>query len=330
MSNPQDPYGRNPLSYDPLGRLPPGGPPAEPFPELSGPPPSKPVNAFATLSLVLAFVFAPVGAVLGHLGLAQIRRTGERGRERALLGVLLSYGFITLAVVALVGWATVAAVNSNHDAAPTTATDTTPPPTVAPADIAQLLPGVDDVRRMTGDRNLAAGKTSDHLAKGERVGHIDREECWGSVGAGTPDSYNVEAVFGYRASQFADTHDPRNSIQVVAGVAAFRDAPAAQAQLTKLLDGWHQCGGSEVKNTLPSGQILTFSLGVPADAGNGITTMEVVTKGLRRAVRALAAKDNIVIDLDLSYAASSGTNTTTDRPKQAVAIANYILGKIPG
>ncbi len=199
-------------------------------------------------------MFAPVGAVLGHLGLAQIRRTGERGRERALLGVLLSYGFITLAVVALVGWATVAAVNSNHDAAPTTATDTTPPPTVAPADIAQLLPGIDDVRRMTGDQNLAAGQTSDHLAKGERVGPIDREECWGSVGAGTPDSYNVEAVFGYRASQFSDTHDPRNSIQVVAGVAAFRDAPAAQAQLTQLLDGWHQCGGSEVKSRFHRGR----------------------------------------------------------------------------
>ncbi len=330
MSNPQNPYERNPLSYDPLGRVPVGSPPAEPFPERPEPPPRPPVNSFATLSLVFAFLFAPVGAILGHLGLAQIGRTGERGRERALLGVVLSYAFIGVAVIALVGWATVAGINSNRTAAPANPTDTTPPPTVAPADIAQLLPGVTDVRTITGDQNLAAGQTWDHLAKGEREGHIDREECWGSIGAGTPDSYNVSAVFGYRASEFSDTRDPRNSIQVVAGVAAFRDASAAQAQLTKLLDGWHQCGGSEVKNTLPSGQILTFSLGIPTDAGNGITTMEVETKGLRRAVRALAAKDNVVVDLDLSYAASSGTDTTTDRPKQAVAVANYILGKVPG
>ncbi|ETB52838.1 hypothetical protein O976_08135, partial [Mycobacterium avium subsp. paratuberculosis 10-8425] len=60
----------------------------------------------ATLSLVFAFLFAPAGAVLGHLGLAQIRRTGELGRDRALVGVTLSYVFILLAVVALAGWAT--------------------------------------------------------------------------------------------------------------------------------------------------------------------------------------------------------------------------------
>jgi eukaryotic-like serine/threonine-protein kinase len=328
VTNPQDPFGHNTFSYDPLGRVPYGSPPAEPlsFPEPPAPPSRPPVNAFATLSLVFAFVFAPAGAILGHLGLAQIRRTGEGGRARALVGVMVSYVFITISVIALVGWASLAAIDSNQTAAPITATTSTgPPPTVAPADLADLLPGLADVKKITGDQNLAVGQTWDHAAKGDREGRIDRSECWGSIGAGTPDAYNVEAVFGYRASEFSDT---RNSLQVIQGVAAFRDAPAAQTQLTMLLSGWRQCGGSDVKVTLPSGQILTFSLGFPADAGNGITTMEVETKGLRRAVRAIAAKANIVIDLDLSYAAS-GT-ATTDRPKQAVAIANYILGKVPG
>jgi len=45
-------------------------------------------------------------------------------------------------------------------------------------------------------------------------------------------------------------------------------------------------------------------------------------------VRAIAAKANVVIDLDLSYVASS--TSTTDRPQQAAAIANFILGKVPG
>ena len=35
-----------------------------------------------------------------------------------------------------------------------------------------------------------------------------------------------------------------------------------------------------------------------------------------------------IVDLDLSYAASGAANT--DRPKQAIAVANYVLGKIPG
>jgi eukaryotic-like serine/threonine-protein kinase len=334
VTNPQDPFGHNPFSYDPLGRVPFDTPPIEPpvFTAPPGPPDRPPVNTFATLSLVYAFVFAPAGAILGHLGLAQIRRTGERGRDRALVGVTLSYVFITLTVAALVVWATLAATTSNQTAAPATNSATTapPPPTVAPNDLAQLLPGLADVKSITGDQNLAVGETWDRVARHDREGRIDRPECWGSIGPGTPDAYNVEAVFGYHASEFSDTRDPQNSMQVIPGVAAFRDAPAAQTQLTQLLSGWRQCGGSDVKLTFPSGQTLTFSLGLPSDAGNGITTMDVATKGLlpRHSVRAIAAKANVVIDLDLSYVAS-GTSTT-DRPQQAVAIANYILRKIPG
>ncbi len=69
--------------------------------------PRHKANTFATLSVVFAFLFAPVGAVLGHLGLSQIRRTGQRGHDRALIGLTLSYAFILIAVVALVIWAVV-------------------------------------------------------------------------------------------------------------------------------------------------------------------------------------------------------------------------------
>lgn len=327
-----NPFGQNPFSYDPLGRVP-LDPPVEPqeFPEPPEPPSRPRVNTFATLSLVYAFVFAPAGAILGHLGLAQIRRTGQRGRERALVGLTLSYVFIAVTVVGLVVWATLAATSSNQTATPATATTTPPPPpTVAPNDLAQLLPDLADVRNITGDHNLAVGQTWDHVGRHDREGRINRPECWGSIGPGTPDAYNVEAVFGYHASEFSDARDPQNSMQVIPGVAAFRDAPAAQTQLTNLLSGWRQCGGSDVKLTLPSGQTLTFSLGLPTDAGNGITTMDVTTRGLlsRHSIRAIAAKANVVIDLDLSYVAS-GTSTI-DRPQQVAAIANYMLRKIPG
>jgi hypothetical protein len=83
-----------------------------------------------------------------------------------------------------------------------------------------------------------------------------------------------------------------------------------------------------VSVAIPGGQTIPFSLSVPADAGNGITTMDLVPKGLQvRSVRALAAKANVVIDL---YVSNSGT-TDSDRPRQsAMSIANYILNKIPG
>ncbi len=322
----------NPFSYDPLGRVP-TGPAAEPpeeFPEPVEPPSPPRVNTFATLSLVYAFVFAPAGAILGHLGLAQIRRTGQQGRQRALAGLALSYVVIALSVVGLAAWAVLGA-SSHPTSTPASATAAAPPPpTVAPSDLARLLPGLADVRNLTRDNDLAVGQTWDHVGRRDRQGTIDRTECWGSVDPGSSDAYNVEAVFGYRASEFSEHRDPQNPLQVVTGVAAFRDQSAAQTQLANLLSGWHQCGGSDVKVTLPSAQALTFSVGLPTEAGNGVTTMEVATKGLvpRHFVRAVAAKANVVIDLNLSYVASSGS--TTDRPQQAAALANFILQEVPG
>jgi eukaryotic-like serine/threonine-protein kinase len=336
VTHPQDPYGHNPFSYDPfsydpLGRIPFDSPAVEP-PVFTAPPPlpyHPPVNAFAMLSLVFAFVFAPAGAILGHLGLAQIRRTGELGRNRALIGVALSYWFITLAVVGLVAWATFSAADSNPTATPPTTTMAAPPaPTVAPEGAARLLPGVGDLKKITGDQNLEAGQTWDHPGRSNREGTIDRPECWGSIGPGTPDAYNVDAMSGYRAQAFTDTRSLLSSVEVIQAVALFHDVSAAQSQLAKLLDGWHQCGGSTVHVTIPSGRTIPFSLSTPVDAGNGVTTMDVTHTGLQvHSVRAIAAKANVVIDLYLSYSGKSDN----DHPRQsAVDIANYILGKIPG
>ena len=78
----------------------------------------------------------------------------------------------------------------------------------------------------------------------------------------------------------------------------------------------------------PGGQPVPFSVGAPADAGNGITTLDLTPKGIQvRSARAIAAKANVIVDLLVS---SRGT-TDSDRPRLAsVSIANDILGKIPG
>lgn len=329
--NPQDPFGYGPFNYDPLGRVPPAGPPVEqPVPAPSAPPHRPPVNALATQSLVFAFMSPPVGAVLGHLALAQIRRTGEPGRNRAVVGTALSYAFVALAVVALAAWAALTAFGptSSHPAAPATTAGAPPRPTVAPAAIATLLPGLDDLKTMTDDQNLETGQTWDHPARSDREGTIDRPECWGAIAPGTPDAYTVEALFGYHAAEVSDTRSLLKSVQVIQAVAAFRDAPAAQSQLERLQSGWRQCGGTTVSVTIPEAGAIPFSLSAPADAGNGITTMDLAPKGLQvRSARAIAAKANVVVDLYVSY---SGT-TDANRPRQsAVSIANYALNKIPG
>jgi eukaryotic-like serine/threonine-protein kinase len=335
MTHPQDPFGYNPFTYDPLGRVPPASPPVPPpvFTPPPAPPYRPPVNPLATLSLVFAFVFPPAGAVLGRLGLAHIRRTGEPGRDRALAGLTLSYAFITLTVVALVGWATLAAVTSTSGrtaapAPPTSSAAAPPAPTVAPTAMATLLPGVDDLKNITGDQNLEAGQTWGHPDRSEKEGSIDRAECWSTIAPGTPDAYTVDAIAGYRAAEFSDTRSLLKSTQVIEAAVGFRDPSAAQSQLQQLLSGWRQCGGSTVNVTIPGAGPIPFALSTPTDAGNGITVMNLAPKGLQvRSARVIAAKANVVIDL---YVSASGTTDGTRPRESAVSIANYVLNKIPG
>src|SRR5262249_45822679 len=139
----------------------------------AGPPQSPPdeVNTLATLSVVFAFLFAPAGAVLGHLGLSQIKRTGQRGRDRALVGLSLSYVLIVVAIAALVIWAVVPSSSSNTTAetatrttapVPTTTTTPAPPPLVTEAQLAGLLPSLAEVQEITKNPQLITdGKPQD-------------------------------------------------------------------------------------------------------------------------------------------------------------------------
>jgi hypothetical protein len=61
------------------------------------PPIQRPHNTLAVLSAVFAVALPPVGAVLGHWALAQIRRTGEAGRTAAIWGLILGYALTVTA-----------------------------------------------------------------------------------------------------------------------------------------------------------------------------------------------------------------------------------------
>jgi hypothetical protein len=83
-------------------------------------------NIAATLSVVFAFLFAPAGAVLGHVALAQIKQRPQPGRDRAVVGLTLSYVFILVAVIALVVWALTMSNNPPRTQARPTVVITTP------------------------------------------------------------------------------------------------------------------------------------------------------------------------------------------------------------
>ncbi|MEV0427959.1 DUF4190 domain-containing protein [Micromonospora sp. NPDC050495] len=93
----QPPWGQQPpyAPQPPYGQYGPPGP---------GPRPGGGPNVLAILSLVFAFVFAPVGIVLGHLAKRQIRQTGEEGNQLATWGLVLSYVFTALGLLFCCGW----------------------------------------------------------------------------------------------------------------------------------------------------------------------------------------------------------------------------------
>jgi hypothetical protein len=117
VSSSQDPSGPVP-GQQPFGAPPAWGPPGHGGPQAYGPPPGwppyrRPTNTMAVLALVLAFVAAPVGRVLGIVARRQIRETGEEGDGLALAGIVVGGIGTALAalgiVVAIVALATVSA-----------------------------------------------------------------------------------------------------------------------------------------------------------------------------------------------------------------------------
>ena len=56
------------------------------------------MNAMAAVALIMAFLFFPLGIVLGHVAKRQITRTGEAGNGIATTALVISYLFLGLTV----------------------------------------------------------------------------------------------------------------------------------------------------------------------------------------------------------------------------------------
>lgn len=91
----QQQYGQQPAYGTPYQAAPPG------------------TNIMAILSLVFAFVFAPVGIVLGHVAKRQLRTSGESGGGLATAGLILGYVFTALWVLGCAGLIILSAT-TNH------------------------------------------------------------------------------------------------------------------------------------------------------------------------------------------------------------------------
>jgi hypothetical protein len=72
--------------------------------------PNQKTNGLAIAALVLGILGVSIIAIiLGHVGLSQIKRTGEQGRGMALAGVILGYIGFALAIIWIIFFTVLAA-----------------------------------------------------------------------------------------------------------------------------------------------------------------------------------------------------------------------------
>lgn len=70
----------------------------------------KDTNTYALVGVILTFLVPVAGIIFGHLGLNQIKRTGDAGRGLALTAVIYGYCAIVLSILFIVLYIGVIAV----------------------------------------------------------------------------------------------------------------------------------------------------------------------------------------------------------------------------
>lgn len=304
--------------------------------------PSEDTTTLATLSVVFAFVLAPVGAVLGHLALADVRRRGQRGSDRALVGLTLSYVFMVIAVVVSVVWAV---VGTNPGVASTAAVSTAkttsasavkpstsapPEPLVTAAGLQTLVLTPDDVGDILKSPGMVVDKTWTQTHGPLPGDRFDPAECTDAVFNGLTESYRGS---GYRAIYGLDLgqQTPGFPHAVSEFVSTFENAAAARRFAVRAADRMHSCAGKQMTYT-HGGVSGIYTVGTPVESG-GVTTLRstldnVLDNGRpvdvhsvnASAVRALAAKANVVVDLAI---------IGRDLGDEATTMASRIVDKIP-
>jgi eukaryotic-like serine/threonine-protein kinase len=285
-------------------------------PIIWAPTPARPINAFATLSVVFAFLIAPVGAVFGHLGLSQIRRTGERGRERALIGLTLSYAFTLIAVVVLVIWTVVGMRPGRPTVAtsPPAATSSVPEqPLVTAAQLPKLLLSIDEVKHAVNAPNLA--KVDDSAALiGTQGLSVTPPECLSALFSSTAQAYRhspVRAIFSR-----AITGQGQDGMVVLnETMSTFQNTSAATSLVSQLTGEWRGCAGKSV-TVAGKGDTITLDVGQPVANGTVMTLQNSLRGSLPgfSTDRAIVAKANVVIDLDAQgFDMGDALKTLTDQ-----------------
>lgn len=191
-------------------------------------------------------------------------------------------------------------------------------PAVTAADLPKLLATVDEIKDVMKSPDVVTQQTWNKPDDSTDT-KVDPVECISAAFGGEAVSYNGS---NFTAIYIVRQADPKGLPDVDEGVAAFENPAAAASFVSKSVAQWRQCAGKQLIWTWPDGSTVPWTVGDPTESG-GMTTIRntaVLHQDLGL-VRTLAAKSNIVVDLQV-LALNLGDEPTV--------IAKRILDRIPG
>jgi uncharacterized protein YceK len=201
-----------------------------------------------------------------------------------------------------------------------TRTSPTPsgPPPVAVADLPSLLLDTPAMRELLAAPKIEELSTVHHIVTTDEGSNYQPPECIPAAFTGTTNSYDGTDPIGGSGISFKERGD-YSYHNVEEFVVAFRDASAAVAALTHVIDQWRPC--RRISGTNANGQPFPNSTFGEISTNSGVTTLDRTIENTTWVCgRFLAAKSNIVVEGQVcSY-------NNGDAPQR---LAQAILSNIP-
>lgn len=302
-----------------------GGPPADPFggqqfgggwggppPTYQAPPPQQSeTNPLATLSIIFAFVFAPVGAALGHIALSQIKRLHQRGRDRAIIGLVLSYLIIVVLVAVLVVWRMLPSVGSANSTA-----------------LAGYLLTRDDASTVFGGtfRQDQGPVTGGRGKMADLASDPSPPECASTLQLALRSSYEHHAVKGFALGSWDGEGGTTSAVaDAVIELSSVDEAHSAFDEFRQL---WHQCAGQSVTLADADAEgISRYDVTASSTTGNVVVAhLKSTSSSAGRITRAIGVHRNFLVEMDCSNWIDSAD--ASELEQQTIDAVNTIVSKI--
>ncbi len=228
-----------------------------------------------------------------------------------------------LGIIAVSAWAVcllaVAGCASTVDGTPVAGPGARASSTVTAGGLPSLLLSLDEMKQVLKFSGMA---TQDIWTRPDARGIFEPAGCVGAVFSGMAASYDGS---GYRDFYEVRQQDPGRTSEspwVDQGVATFENAKAAKSFVAKQVAQWRQCAGKQFSYAFPQPFDWQdpYRIGDTIDSGCVTMISNVLAADKRFTdIRALAAKSNIVVDVQF---------TGFDLTDQPATTMNRILDRI--